>query len=231
MGKYGKFGALVSLIAGVCAAPAHATCQLALSLALDVSSSVDEQEYVLQRDGLAAALLSDDVQAMLFSGAGDVAISVYEWSGFHDQSLILDWTMLSGPNALQYAAETIHAAQRSRDDMPTSIGPAIGYASGLFRRAPDCDRQVLDISGDGEHNHRFAPHHAYRAFPLDHVTVNGLVIVQDHPDLVAYYITDVIKGPGAFVEVTPSFDDYEAAMQRKLLREIGAMVIGASAIQ
>ena len=231
MGKYGKFRALVSLIATASAAPAHAACQLALVLALDVSSSVDEQEYVLQRDGLVAALLSDEVQDLLFSGQGDVAISVFEWSGLHDQHLILDWTILTGPIALQTAAEGIHAARRSRDDMPTSIGPAIGYASGLFRHAPACDRQVLDISGDGKHNHRYQPVHAYRAFPLENVTVNGLVIVGNAPELVDYYRTEVIKGPGAFVEVTPDFDNYEQAMKRKLLREIGAMVVGASDVE
>ena len=226
MGKYGKYRALVGCIAGLMAGPATAACQLALVLALDVSSSVDDREYVLQRDGLASALMSDRVQSLIFSGAGDIAIAAYEWSGYHQQFMILEWTMLSDQAALQTAVETIHKTQRRRNDMPTSIGAAIGFASTIFQRAPDCERYTLDISGDGVHNHRYSPSHAYDAFPLDHVTVNGLVIIGHHPEVVDHYLTQVIKGPSAFVEVTPNFDKYQSAMERKLMREIGAMAIG-----
>ncbi len=226
MGRHEKYRALAGIATALWAAPAGAACQLALALGLDVSSSIDEREYVLQRDGLAAALLSEPVQALLFSDAGEVAIAVYEWSGLQNQHLILDWTLLGGPGALQSAAETIHAARRQRNDLPTAIGAAIGYSASLFRRAPDCLRQTLDISGDGFHNHGFDAQQAYDAFPLDPVTVNGLVIVGHFPELVNHYLTKVIKGPGAFVEVTPNFDRYEEAMQRKLLREIGMLVIG-----
>lgn len=212
-----------------CPLPATAACQLALALALDVSSSVDEREYVLQRDGLAAALLSPEVQSLLFSGSGDVAISAYEWSGLQHQNLILGWTVLTGPEALQSAAETIHAAQRQRSDLPTAIGAAIKYAADLFDHAPACARQTLDISGDGFHNHGYDAKSAYAELDLDQVTVNGLVIVGHHPDLVAHYLTEVIRGPGAFVEVTANFASYQRAMERKLIREIGAMVVGFSA--
>ncbi|MBE0414462.1 DUF1194 domain-containing protein, partial [Yoonia sp.] len=39
----------------------------------------------------------------------------------------------------------------------------------------------------------------------------------------------VIRGPGAFVEIANGFDDYEAAMRRKLIRELSAQVIGRTA--
>ena len=61
---------------------------------------------------------------------------------------------------------------------------------------------------------------AYRNFDFANVTVNGLVIKGADPDPVAYYRAEVIHGPGAFVEIAADFDDYEAAMKRKLLREI-----------
>lgn len=229
MGKYGKHGALVGLIAGLCGAPAHAACRLALALALDVSSSVDAREYILQRDGLAAALVSEEVQAELFSGAGDVAISAYEWSGLHHQFMILDWTLLSSPAKVLEAAGIIHAAERQRDDLPTAIGAAVGYSGRLFRNAPDCDRYTLDISGDGVHNHGYSAKLAYKEFPLDHVTVNGLVILGDKPEVAPYYLSEVIKGPGAFVEVVADFEGYQRAMERKLIREIGSVVIGQAA--
>ncbi|MDB9698447.1 DUF1194 domain-containing protein, partial [Planktomarina temperata] len=46
-------------------AGAAAACRQALALGLDVSGSVDEAEYQLQLQGLAAALISDDVRASL----------------------------------------------------------------------------------------------------------------------------------------------------------------------
>ena len=39
-------------------------------------------------------------------------------------------------------------------------------------------------------------------------------------DPVAYYLSEVIRGPLSFVEVTDGYDDYDRAMKRKLLREL-----------
>ena len=47
-------------------------------------------------------------------------------------------------------------------------------------------------------------------------------------DLIPFFRNQVIRGPGAFVEIANGFDDYAAAMRRKLLRELTAMIIGAS---
>ncbi|MCB2138297.1 MAG: DUF1194 domain-containing protein, partial [Rhodobacteraceae bacterium] len=93
------------------ASPAAAQCRLALALGLDVSSSVDAGEYQLQRDGLAAALLSDEVKRALFSAPGQwVTLAVYEWSGRWQQGLVLDWIALTGEGALTEAAERIAGA-------------------------------------------------------------------------------------------------------------------------
>ena len=45
------------------------------------------------------------------------------------------------------------------------------------------------------------------------------------PDPVAYYEANVIRGPGAFVEVAAGYDNYAVAMKRKLLREIGNRLV------
>ena len=55
-------------------AGADAACRQALALGLDVSGSVDEAEYQLQLQGLAAALIRDDVRASLI--ICEVAINV-----------------------------------------------------------------------------------------------------------------------------------------------------------
>ena len=211
---------MIALLAG----PAGAGCQLALALALDVSSSVDGREYRLQRDGLAAALMSQEVQRALFLGSGDVAIAVYEWSGRNQQVMVLDWTLLSDAKVLAGVVQRLLETQRTYDEFPTAIGFALGYGAVLMARAPRCDRRTIDVSGDGITNDGFAPAAAYRNFPFQGVTVNGLVLSSD-PTISAYYRTQVIRGPAAFVEITRGYRNFEAAMQRKLLRELGALAI------
>jgi len=77
-------------------------------------------------------------------------------------------------------------------------------------------------------NFGFGPRLAYKHFPLSHVTVNGLAVGGDEetPALVAYFENEVAKGPGSFVILAENYADYQAAMQRKLLREIETYVIG-----
>ncbi len=210
---------------------AEATCRLALLLALDISSSVDPGEDALQRGGLASALLAPDVQAAMFSSPGDtVALSVYEWSGRYQQDVLLDWVLISSPADLERAAAVIATSTRSYAEFPTALGYSIGYAATLFQRAPTCLFQTLDVSGDGVNNDGFSPRLAYKNFPLNDVTVNGLAIGDaDGVDLAEYYRREMIKGPGAFVEEAATFDDFEDAMRRKLVRELKAIAIGQMA--
>lgn len=219
------------LVAGAAlAAPAQAlaACRLALLLALDVSSSVDVAEDRLQRDGLAAALTAPEiVEAILALPDRPVALAVFEWSGRYQQDLILDWRILDSRDAVFGAADTIASSGRSHSEFPTAIGYALGHAAKIFGRAPACQSPVLDVSGDGRNNEGFEPELAYRYFPLDDVTVNGLVIGGDDEDLAGYYRRHVIRGAGAFVEQARDFDGFERAMRRKLLRELQVRAVGA----
>ena len=81
------------------------------------------------------------------------------------------------------------------------------------------------MSGDGITNEGFGPAEAYNAFDFGGVTVNGLVIEGEYPDPVIYYREQVIRGPGAFIEIARDFSDYEDAMRRKLLREINGSAL------
>lgn len=216
--------AAVALVAD----PALANCRLALALGLDISSSVDQDEDKLQRLGLANALVSPEVMAAILSTPGQsVALAVFEWSGRYQQDLTLDWRLLTSQADVLAAAETIRTSRRRYAEFPTALGFALGYAAGVLAQAPPCLFQTLDISGDGVNNDGFRPELAYRNFPLDEVTVNGLAIGGQEDDLQGYYRRELIKGPGAFVEVAQSFSDYERAMQRKLVRELETRAIGA----
>ena len=235
MGKHGKYGPLVknALIAGLCALadPAEA-CRLALVLAIDVSSSVDASEDQLQRAGLAAALIAPDVQAAFFASPDPVALFIFEWSGRYNQNEILPWTMIKGRQDLLNAAETVLDSKRNHDDFPTAMGYALGHAAIQLQQMPHCLFHTIDVAGDGINNEGFGPKAAYRAFPFDHVTVNGLLIQSNGnigtPDPLMFYRNQVIRGPGAFIEIANDFDDYENAMRRKLIREVTPQVIGGT---
>lgn len=200
-------------------------CRLALALALDVSSSVDEAEYLMQRDGLAAALLSDEVvEAITLDGP--IALAVYEWSGRRQSVLVQDWVLLGTRADIAAAAARLGAVQRSYRRFPTALGYALGYGAELLQRAPECERHVIDMSGDGVTNDGFGPFHAYKHFPFDGVTVNGLVVLGADPAVMEHYEFEVLHGPQAFLEVAQGYEDYRNAMVRKLFREISDRVVG-----
>ncbi|MEM8751510.1 MAG: DUF1194 domain-containing protein [Pseudomonadota bacterium] len=213
------------------AAPAAAfDCHTAIVFGLDASRSVDSRENRLQREGLAAALVDRTIiEAILpYPGAG-VAAMAFEWSNPEDQVVIAPWTVLDTPEAVRAFAARIPEGPTIRRRWKTGIGPAMRFAAEALAAAPvECRRLVVDISGDGPGN-AGAPPAAQRAVGvLDGIVFNGLVIRNPlfdgaqppGEDPLVYYNRHVIQGPGAFVEVASSYDDYPPAIRRKLLREL-----------
>lgn len=219
--------ALVGLAA--MAGPVQAQCRLALALALDVSGSVNWQEYRLQIDGLANALEHPEVQQAIFVMPGEpVAIGVYEWSGPAYQRELVAWTELNGPADLAAVTGRLRGVDRYGSDPSTAIGAAMAFGGRFLRNAPECYRQVIDISGDGKSN--TGPHPKEIELSWD-VTINALVVGGELIDpgelrhvgigeLQAYFRAFVIRGPEAFVETAMGFREFEDAMIRKLKREL-----------
>jgi len=217
---------------------AHAACRQALSLALDVSSSVDDEEYQLQLDGVIAALNAQAVQEILFiQPDAPIRIHVFEWSGPVNQTILVPWTELRTPADLAQVTILLGNHRRGVRAPTTAIGSAIRAGYRYLETHTDCWKRTLDISGDGETNVGPPPETVAEAERPVGVTVNGLVIGagdQDGDDerfvdikqLSAYYQTKVIRGPGAFVEVALGYEDYARAMERKLLRELASIAIG-----
>jgi hypothetical protein len=201
-----------------------ASCRLALVLALDISISVDEREDRLQRQGVANALLSPDVARAFFAAPGAIAIYAFEWSSHGEQKSLLPWSVVNTPDDLALAAATIAGSPRSRVDMPTGVGEALGYASMALQHGPNCIAKTVDVSGDGVNNDGYSPAIAYRAFDFGGVTVNGLAVLgaetQGEAQLIDFYRSEVLHGPGSFLEVADGYDDYTRAMRRKLFREV-----------
>ena len=105
---------------------------------------------------------------------------------------------------------------------------ALLYGGHVLSQRGGCERQTLDISGDGTNNDGVAPEVARRDFPLEGITVNGLVIGANVVTLGRYYQQFVIQGPGAFVESAADYADFGRAMRRKLLRELGIFEMSAA---
>ncbi|MGX9354910.1 DUF1194 domain-containing protein [Roseobacteraceae bacterium S113] len=216
----------IAAILGALPAVSEAACRVALLLAIDVSSSVDAGEHDLQRTGLAQALRHGDVQEAILRGPGHVALAVYEWSGRRQHRVVVDWTVLDGPDDIAAVAATVEAAPRSYAEFPTAMGYAMGFGHTLMTRAPDCARQVIDVSGDGLSNDGFGPQLAYKHFDFDAITVNGLAIDTGEVAVIDYYEAEVARGPLSFVEVARGFEDFERAMVRKLYRELSEIIVG-----
>ncbi|MGH6943326.1 MAG: DUF1194 domain-containing protein, partial [Geminicoccaceae bacterium] len=83
------------------------------------------------------------------------------------------------------------------------------------------------VSGDGVTNSGRDPDLARDAAVLDDITINGLAIVNETPDLDRYYREHVIGGPGAFLMAAKDYQDFTEAIRQKLIKEIrGAPLSG-----
>ena len=73
------------------------TVDLELALLVDVSSSVNDEEFRLQVDGLAAAFREPAViDALARLARRGVAVSVIQWASHENQGTSVDWILLRG---------------------------------------------------------------------------------------------------------------------------------------
>ena len=52
------------------------------------------------------------------------------------------------------------------------------------------------------------------------MTVNGLAVLNEEPDLLGYYEAEVTGGEGSFAMSCADYADFAQAIRRKLLREL-----------
>ncbi len=217
------------------AAPVLAAEQvdLLLVLASDVSRSVDQPKFRLQREGYAAAISNPQVLDAIKSGAHQrIAVCFVEWSGFGAQKLVVDWMMVDGPATARKFADQLLELPRSFADR-TSISGGIEFAAAQLERSPfESSRRTIDVSGDGTNNAGRDVRQARDEVVAKGVVINGLVILSDRPvpwnaehtnppgGLEKYYQDNVIGGPGSFVIVAEDFPSFGRAIVKKLIAEI-----------
>ncbi|WP_159454075.1 DUF1194 domain-containing protein [Roseovarius albus] len=207
-------------------APANArACELALVIALDVSRSVDKFEYILMRNGVGDALLDDDVIELIGWMPGGLQVTVTQWGGAGQQRQPIAWRRLSDRQSVIEFVEDLIKIDRGFWYADTSVSEALLHADFMFQQLETpCRRHVIDVSGDGISNAGPEVNPISIAVAERGVTINGLVVAGAQPDPVVYYLSEVIRGPLAFVEVTQGYDDYARAMKRKLLRELAPSI-------
>ncbi|HYV68570.1 MAG TPA: DUF1194 domain-containing protein [Pseudolabrys sp.] len=209
---------------------------LLLVLAADVSRSVDSQKFQLQREGYAAALVDPRVIDAIQSGRrGRIGVLFLEWSGFGNQKVVIDWTVVDGPNAAQAFGDRLLESPRSFADR-TSISGGIDAAVAQLTRAPfEAQHRTIDVSGDGTNNAgRDVGLARDEALALG-ISINGLVILSETPlpwnpehtnppgGLTRYYRDNVIGGPGSFVLEAKDFNSFGEAIVKKMIAEIAEL--------
>src|SRR3954452_2360463 len=165
---------LLASLAGIAVARAE-TVDLLLVLAADVSRSIDDGEFNLQRKGYAAAMTDPRVLRAIAGGRNHaIAITFIEWSGASDQNVVVDWTVVRDEEAAGGIAAAIQGAPRSFLGR-TSISAAIDFSMERLGAAPaTADKRIIDISGDGTSNSGRAVTEARDEAIAQGVTINGL---------------------------------------------------------
>src|SRR6516165_5818980 len=206
---------------------------LELILAADVSRSIDDAEFDLQRKGYAAALTDERVLTAIRGRSGAaIGVSFVEWSGDEDQQVVVDWTEIRDEEDAGTVATAILAAPRSFMGR-TSISAAIDFAMAHFAKSKwQANRHIIDVSGDGTNNSGRPVTEARDQAIASGITINGLAIINDKPNLgysahtqppgglPLYYKQNVIGGPNAFLIVVEDFNSFADAMANKLAKEI-----------
>ena len=207
-----------------------------LVLAADVSRSVTEPKFRLQREGAAAAITHPDVLKAITSGPNRrIAVCFVEWATAGQQSVIVDWTEIGSAAAARSFGDRLIEAPRSFAGS-TSISGAIDFSVSQVERAPFAsERRVIDISGDGNNNSGRAVTDARDAALEKSITINALVILTplsesfrpEHTNppggLEKYFRDNVIGGSGSFTVVAEGHEAFGRALTKKLIQEIAGL--------
>ncbi|WP_374653603.1 DUF1194 domain-containing protein [Dongia sp.] len=210
---------------------------LALVLVVDASGSIDPAEFQLQKEGIAAAILDEEVLRAIRSGRHDrLAIALVEWGSPGGAAIVVDWMTVGDRAGAAAFSAAILSAPRSTQSY-NALGDAMHLAIGLIGDCPCAPtRRVIDISGDNPDNRSHVPSPAARDMAVAAgITVNALAILNDgrmgsggQPFLVEVYERDVIGGFGAFVMTADTRADFARALRQKMILEIAQTVAGPS---
>lgn len=218
------------------AARAAEPVDLLLVLAADVSRSVTEPKFRLQREGAAAAISDPQVLQAITSGPNRrIAICFVEWATAGMTNVVVDWAVISDSASARSVGDRLVEAPRSFAGS-TSISSAIDFSVAQLERAPfAAERRVIDVSGDGNNNSGRLVTDARDEATSKGIIINALVILTplaesfrpEHTNppggLEKYFQDNVIGGFGAFTVVAEDHGSFGRALTKKLIAEIAGL--------
>jgi hypothetical protein len=227
-------GVSVLLLAQAASARAE-DVDLALVLVTDVSRSIDDTEFTLEKQGYVTAFSSKAVSDAIRGGViGAIAVAYVEFAGSDEVRTVVDWTVIKDRATAMNFADSVSAAARSFHGR-TAISSGIDLAMQMLAESGvTATRRVIDVCGDGTNNAGRDVAAARDDAVTAGVTINGLAIINEHPvswtyahvqppgGLPNYYRENVAGGPGSFVLEVRDFQTFGEAMTRKLVTEIAA---------
>jgi hypothetical protein len=182
-----------------------------LVLLVDVSGSIDADEYQLQHEAYVTVLRDPEI-SLLLEGA---QVAIVEFAELPE--VIVDWSADPERAAAAYAAHNRRVAWPGPAST-TGIARALGLALDMLEDKPG--RKVIDISGDGPDNVDWVSAvWSQRDRARDRrVEINGLAIpTAEEPGVDVYYAENVITG---FLEISREHLDFEESLLMKLHIEI-----------
>ena len=197
---------------------------------LDVSSSINAQETMLQIEGVAAALRSPQVVSAIQNGTlGRIGFQVFVWAdGTYPE--LLPWTVITNQDEADKAAETILAQMQALVDASsrsvgtlTNLSAAMDHAGDMLNDAPwPSERALVNMVGNGEDNVGEDPKAVRDALVKVGATVNGVVVGGDQA-VMDYYNDNVRGGRRSFVLPAANANDMAGAMIAKFVTEIALL--------
>lgn len=209
------------------------TVDVALVIVDDVSGSINDDEYRLEKQGYYDAFTNPAVISAIQGGPmGSIAVSFIEFAGAGQVETVLPWTILKDADTAKAFAEKMQAAPRSSWGH-TAIGDGITAAEEALKQSGvTASRRVIDVAGDGTNNSGRPVQEARDEIARQGIIINGLAIANEsdipwlqrhtHPPggLANYYRQNVTAGETSFVLEVHDYKTFGDAVLRKLIQEI-----------
>ncbi|MFK7945628.1 MAG: DUF1194 domain-containing protein [Paracoccaceae bacterium] len=202
---------------------------LELVLLADATGSIDNDEIRFQRLGYATAITDPAViEAIIYSGYGNIALTYVEWADTLSQDVVVDWMLVDSAESAKAFADALLVPPR-RAYGRNAIGAALLTGMRLIETNKfEGLRAVIDLSADSANNWSGPSIPDARAEVLNSgITINGLAVLcrscSGQPisyDLEAAFRDRIIGGPGSFVVTAENAETFAAAVRRKLILEI-----------
>lgn len=214
---------LTLLFIGICTVSyAQTTVDKRIVLALDISGSMDTDEYNLMIDGYEAAVTDSSIIALVDTFNAGITITVTMWA--NNQQVVISERLIQDASDMETLASDIGNLERVDSAIigtQTGLGNAINHAVALLDIQATYDSliNIIDVSGDGTRSVGADPDLARDAAEAKGYTVNGLPILTNIATLDDYYQDNVVTSDG-FLVSADSYEAFSDAITTKLTAEL-----------